>query len=72
MDLGANALCASVLLSAVGLGFFVYGKKQRRSPQLVGGLLLMLFPYFVSGAGWMLLTGGALVLAIVFAVRAGL
>ncbi|MFH0945016.1 MAG: hypothetical protein V2A76_07445 [Planctomycetota bacterium] len=72
MDFGANALYASVFLSAVGVGFFVYGKKQRRAPQLVGGLLLMVFPYFVTGAGWMLLTGGAVVLGIVLAVRYGL
>jgi len=37
-----------VLFGSVGLGFFVYGKKQQRVMPLISGISLMVFPYFVS------------------------
>lgn len=36
-----------LLFSSIGLGFFLYGKKQRAVVPLVCGLVLMIFPYFV-------------------------
>jgi hypothetical protein len=72
VDLDANALLASFFVSTVGLGIFIYGKKQGRVPQLVGGVLLMGFPYFVSNP-WLILGIGAGLCALVFlAVRFGL
>jgi len=38
----------SLVFGSIGLGFFLYGKKQRAVVPLVCGLALMLFPYFVS------------------------
>jgi len=37
----------------------VYGKRMARMPQLAVGLMLTVFPYFVSGALWVLLLGAA-------------
>jgi predicted membrane protein len=37
-----------LLFGSIGLGFFVYGKRQRAVVPLVCGLALMVFPYFVS------------------------
>jgi hypothetical protein len=37
-----------LLFGSIGLGYFIYGKKQRAVVPLVCGLALMLFPYFVS------------------------
>ena len=37
-----------VLFGAIGVGYFAYGKRQRRGVPLVCGLGLMLFPYFVA------------------------
>ncbi len=37
-----------LLFSSVGLGFFLYGKKQRAAVPLICGLALMIYPYFVS------------------------
>jgi hypothetical protein len=37
-----------VLFSAAGLGYFVYGKRQKTLIPLVCGLVLMIFPYFVT------------------------
>ena len=38
----------AVLFGSVGLGYFVYGKKQNAIVPLVCGVVLMVFPYFVS------------------------
>ncbi len=44
----------SVVISAIGLGIFVDGKRQRRWPQLVAGIGLMGYSYFVSSLALML------------------
>ncbi len=44
----ATTLLLNLLISSIGLGFFLYGKKQMVTAPLVCGLGLMLFPYFVS------------------------
>ena len=36
-----------LLFSSIGLGFFLYGKKQRAVVPLTCGLALMIYPYFV-------------------------
>jgi hypothetical protein len=57
-----------LLFGSIGLGFFIFGKKQRAVVPLVCGLALMLFPYFVSNA--MLLVGiGALLIALPYFLR---
>ena len=50
-----------LLFGAIGLGFFVYGKRQRAVVPLVCGLGLMLFPYFVSNTIVLVLVGGVLI-----------
>jgi hypothetical protein len=57
--LSGNAILASVLIGSVGFGLFVYGKKQRRPPHLVAGLLLMVYPYFVSSVALTFVIAGA-------------
>jgi hypothetical protein len=37
----------SLLFGSIGLGYFIYGKKQSALVPLVCGLALMIFPYFV-------------------------
>jgi len=44
----ANSLVASLIWSAVGLGLFVYGKKQGATAPLIGGLLLIGISYFIE------------------------
>lgn len=72
MDISAGALCASLVVSTLGLGLFLYGKKATRFPQLVVGLALMGFPYFVSGALAMCAIAAVLVGGLLFALRMGL
>ena len=50
-----------VLFGSIGLGFFVYGKKQKAVLPLLSGLGLMVFPYFVSNVFILVITGLVLV-----------
>jgi hypothetical protein len=49
-----------VLFGSIGLGFFLYGRKQRAVVPLVCGLALMIFPYFVSNSILLVVIGVAL------------
>ncbi|MCW8847036.1 MAG: hypothetical protein OQK99_14500 [Gammaproteobacteria bacterium] len=51
----------SLLFGCAGLGFFLYGKKQRAIVPLVCGLALMLFPYAVSNVYFLVPTGIVLI-----------
>ena len=72
MDFTPGSLFASLIISAVGTGFFIYGKKQERWPQLVTGCALMGYPYVVTSVPWMIGIAVVLVGALYGAVRAGL
>ncbi len=69
MDVGF--LFASLLVSLLGYVAFAYGKRQGRFPQLVTGLTLMVFPYFVDSVLVMLLVAAALGLAMWLALKLG-
>jgi hypothetical protein len=49
-----------VLFSSIGLGFFLYGKKQRAVVPLVCGLVLMIYPYFIPNVLALVVIGAAL------------
>jgi hypothetical protein len=63
-----SQLLWGVLLGSVGLGYFVYGKKQRALVPLLCGLALMIAPYFISNA-WLLVAAGIGIAAIPYFVR---
>jgi hypothetical protein len=46
-----SALVWSVLFSGIGVGFFIYGRKQKRLAPFISGIALMTAPYFVDGTG---------------------
>jgi hypothetical protein len=71
-NLTPGALLASLLVSTIGLGLFLYGKKQTRIPQLGAGLAMMIFPIFVASTGWMLAIGTAVLGGMWLALRMGL
>lgn len=57
-----------LLFGSIGLGYFLYGKKQSAIVPLVCGLSLMIFPYFVSSTLWLVVTGVVLI-ALPYFVR---
>ncbi len=46
-----------LLFSSIGLGFFIYGRKQTRAVPLVCGIVLMIYPYFVPSTVWLVVIG---------------
>ena len=58
----------SVLFGSIGMGFFMYGKKQRSIIPLCSGLALIVFPYFMTSVA-MLLIVGVVLIAIPYFVR---
>ncbi len=72
VDFSASGILASLLISSIGYVLFHYGKKSTRMPQLVSGLVLMIFPTFVSGALLMLSLGAVVLLTLWVGLRAGL
>jgi hypothetical protein len=72
VDFDASSLVASLVVSGIGFVAFNYGRKQSRLPQLVIGLALMGFPYFVSNTWLMAAIAGALLGLLWLGVRLGL
>jgi hypothetical protein len=55
-----SSLLWGVLFGSVGLGFLIYGRRQRAVVPLLCGFALMIFPYFVSNTIWLVVIGLAL------------
>ena len=49
------------LFGSVGLGFFIYGKKQSMIVPILCGLGLMIYPYFVASTIALILIGCVLI-----------
>jgi predicted membrane protein len=66
--LDTSSLLWGLLFGSIGLGFFVYGRRQRTVVPLVCGIALMIFPYFVPNNILLVVLGVALI-AIPYFVR---
>ncbi len=69
MDL-ANpwSLLSGVLISCLGLGFFLYGKKAAKLWPLLAGIVLGIYPYFISSV-WLMWVIAAGIIAGVYLLR---
>ena len=59
--LDTSSLLWGMLFGSIGLGFLIYGRKQRAVVPLVCGLALMIFPYFVPNTILLIAIGIALI-----------
>ena len=64
-------LFASLVWGSVGLGYFIYGKKQQSWSPMVGGILMMVASYFVGSALLMSVVCVVIILAVYGLVRQG-
>ena len=48
MDIDAGSLFASLIVSGVGYFRFSYGRKASDMPKVAVGLVMLVYPYFVS------------------------
>jgi hypothetical protein len=58
----------SVLFGAIGVGYFVYGRRQGKSVPLWCGVVLILYPYFMPNAVVVVIVG-AIFVAVPYFVR---
>jgi hypothetical protein len=63
-----SSLLWGLLFGSIGLGFLIYGRKQRAVVPLICGLALMIFPYFISNTILLVAIGGVL-MAIPYFLR---
>jgi hypothetical protein len=66
--MNTSSLLWGLLFGSIGLGFFVYGRRQKVVVPLVCGVALMIFPYFVSNTV-LLVTLGVVLIAIPYFIR---
>jgi len=71
MDLDVNALLAGLLVSSIGFVLFSYGRKMRRVPHVMAGLILLVYPYFISNVLLIFVIAALLCTLLWLAVRAG-
>jgi hypothetical protein len=66
--LNTSSLLWGLLFGSIGMGFFIYGRRQRAVVPLLCGLALIVFPYFVSN-NILLVAIGVALMAIPYFVR---
>jgi uncharacterized membrane protein len=68
-ELGSTAvLIWGMIFGSIGVGFFLYGKKQKAIVPLCVGVALCVFPYFIANV-YMIVAVGAVLVAIPYFVR---
>ncbi len=58
-----NSLVVGIIAGAIGMGCFIYGKRQAKFTPLLAGVLLCIYPYFTDSLLWLSVIGLVLVVA---------
>ena len=61
--MNATSLMIGIFTGAIGVAYFIYGKRQARFVPLIAGMLLCVYPYFLASIPLMLAVGVALIAA---------
>ena len=72
MSFDGGSLVASFIVSGVGFVLFEYGRRMKRMPQLGVGLVMLIYPYFVSNIWVMLGVGLVLVVLLWLGLAQGI
>jgi hypothetical protein len=68
-ELGSTAILIwAMIFGSIGVGFFIYGKKQKAVVPLITGIALCVFPYFIANV-YVLVGIGVVLVAIPYFVR---
>ncbi len=67
MDSSASLLWG-LLFGSIGMGYFIYGKRQGRFIALLSGMVLMIFPYFVT-SGFLIVLIGIVLMALPYFMK---
>ena len=66
-----NFLFASLIWGSIGVGYWLYGKKQSSWVAMIGGALLIVASYFVGSALLMSLISVAIMVAVYLLLKRG-
>jgi hypothetical protein len=64
-------LFASLLWGSVGVGYFIYGKRQQSLSPMIGGIVMVMVSYFIGSALLMSLVCSGIVGTVYFFVKRG-
>jgi len=56
-----NSFVVGIIAGAIGVGYFIYGKRQAKFAPLLAGMLLCVYPYFTDSLLWLSVVGVVLV-----------
>jgi hypothetical protein len=65
-DLSWQNLIGNLLFSSIGFVAFVYGKRMNLWKMMIGGLALMIYPYFIESISMLYLAGAVGTAALFF------
>jgi 4-hydroxybenzoate polyprenyltransferase len=71
MSFDPSWLMLSLIPSGIGMVLFFYGKRQGRFPQLIVGILFMVYPFFTTTVTSLILVGIVLGLLLWYLLRTG-
>lgn len=63
-----STLMWGMIFGSIGIGFFVYGKKQKTVIPLISGIGLIVVPYFISNI-YLLVLSGMVLIALPYFIR---
>jgi hypothetical protein len=65
---GTSLLLWGTLFCGIGIGFFIYGKRQKAAVPLLTGVALFIVPYFISNA-YVLVVAGVVLISLPYFIR---
>jgi len=58
-----NSFVIGIFAGAIGMGYFIYGKRQAKFAPMIAGVLLCIYPYFTESLLWLCVVGALLLVA---------
>jgi hypothetical protein len=58
-----NSFVVGIFAGAIGMGYFIYGKRQAKFAPMIAGVLLCIYPYFTESLLWLSAIGALLLVA---------
>ena len=69
--LDPNYLFASLIWGSIAVGYLIYGRRQRSVVAFVGGVLMMVASYFISGVWEMSFISLGIIVTVYYLLRQG-
>jgi len=58
-----SALFIGMVISTIGVGYLMYGRRQSKFVPVIAGVVLCIYPYFVDDWVWLIVIGIPLLVA---------